>query len=207
MNIITISREFGSGGRELGKRLADELDFEYYDREIIQEIAEKNKLDENYVASIIESGITYTIPITYGRTFFYQPASSPDITQILASTGDIIKAIAAKGKSFVIVGRASDIILENYRPFNIFVYANMQSKILRCKSRISADEQFTDKELEKEIRRIDSDRAKHRKIFTNEKFGYAESYHLCVNTTGLNIKSTAHSVSLYARMWFENMGV
>ena len=55
MRIITISREFGSGGRELGKRLADILDFDYYDREIITAIAEKKGLDPNYVERILEN--------------------------------------------------------------------------------------------------------------------------------------------------------
>ena len=58
MRIITISREFGSGGRELGKRLAEQLGFNYFDREIITEIAKKTELDEHYIDSVLEKGIT-----------------------------------------------------------------------------------------------------------------------------------------------------
>ena len=71
MSIITISREFGSGGRELGKRLADELGYTYYDREIESEIAKRMNLDENYVATILEKRPPVNFPIHYGNTFLY----------------------------------------------------------------------------------------------------------------------------------------
>ena len=57
MNIITVGREFGSGGRELGKRLADELGYRYFDKEIISAVAEKTEFDENYVANVHENNI------------------------------------------------------------------------------------------------------------------------------------------------------
>ena len=69
MRIITISREFGSGGRELGKRLADELGFDYYDREIISSIAAKQGLDENYVENMLENSAWQTVPLTFRHSF------------------------------------------------------------------------------------------------------------------------------------------
>ena len=71
MNIITISREFGSGGRELGKRLADLLGYSYYDREIITAIAEKHNFAESYVENVLEGNIPFSAPVTFGRTFSY----------------------------------------------------------------------------------------------------------------------------------------
>ena len=68
MNIITVSREFGSGGRELAKRLAEQIGFAYYDKEIIEEVAGKTALAESYVAQISERKIA-TFPIRIGRTF------------------------------------------------------------------------------------------------------------------------------------------
>ena len=68
MSIITISREFGSGGRELGKRLADELGFAYYDREIVTAIAERNEVNEAYVEETLDKGFMQNIPIQYGRS-------------------------------------------------------------------------------------------------------------------------------------------
>ena len=69
MRIITVSREFGSGGREVGKRLADELGYYYYDREIVTAIARKTQMDEGYVASALDSGMFQEVPIHFGRTF------------------------------------------------------------------------------------------------------------------------------------------
>ena len=70
-NIITISREFGSGGRELGKRLSDVLGYDYYDKEIISEIAKKHKLDEDFVEKTLDKQIWKTIPLNYGRTISF----------------------------------------------------------------------------------------------------------------------------------------
>ena len=69
MKIITVSREFGSGGRELGKRLSDCLGWPYYDREIISAVARRNALDEGYVEDALEQGDFRGVPLTIGRTF------------------------------------------------------------------------------------------------------------------------------------------
>ena len=70
-NIITISREFGSGGRELGKRLADVLGYDYYDREIITEISKKYQLNEDFVEQTLNKQVWKTVPLNYGRTISY----------------------------------------------------------------------------------------------------------------------------------------
>ena len=67
-NIITVSREFGSGGREVGKRLADELGYAYYDREILEEIAKETNMSEWYVENVLEKGGT----LEYGAAFWTQ---------------------------------------------------------------------------------------------------------------------------------------
>ena len=69
MKVITISREFGSGGRELGKRMADVLGFDYYDKEIITAIAAKSGMDENYVESALESNFWQQVPLTFNSSF------------------------------------------------------------------------------------------------------------------------------------------
>lgn len=127
MKIITISREFGSGGREIGKRISDILNMNYYDREILTAIAKNTEMDERYIESIINNGSIHSFPLTFGRTFSY----SSDINNkavLLAQQHKIIKEIAARNKDFVIVGRSSNEILKEYKPFNIFVYANMKEK-------------------------------------------------------------------------------
>lgn len=78
MKIITVSREFGSGGRELGKRLSDCLGWPYYDREIISAVARRNALDEGYVEDALEQGDFRGVPLTIGRTFAYLPSMPHD---------------------------------------------------------------------------------------------------------------------------------
>lgn len=203
MNIITISREFGSGGRELGKRLADLLGYSYYDREIITKLAEKHNFDENYVENVLESGKAFTMPITYGRTFSYTDVSGQQAIQLLSSQYRLLREFAEKGNC-VIVGRGANIILEEFNPLNIFVYADMESKLKRCRERAPENEKLRDTELKRKIRQIDSGRAKQQRFITDKKWGAKEGYHLCINTSGSDIKSISPIVAEFAKNFFKN---
>ena len=203
MRIITISREFGSGGRELGKRLADALGFAYYDREIVSSIAEKCNLDEGYVENVLRKGLTINVPITFGHTFyFYSDPTSENELKVLNTQQQIIKELALRGDC-VMVGRSSGIILEKYNPLRLFVYADMEWKVKRCRERASAEEHLTDRELEKKIRQIAAGRARHQKLLTDRKWGAPEGYDLCINTTDLEIKKIIPGLKEMALCWFE----
>lgn len=204
MSIITISREFGSGGRELGKRLADELDYTYYDREIESEIAKRMNLDENYVATILEKRPPVNFPIHYGNTFLYLSTYHQQQmqTDIFAEKCKMLKEFAQKGNC-VIVGRAADIILQEFNPFNIFVYADMDYKIKRCQTYAEADENLTPAELKKMIKKVDNERSKYHEMFAGKTWADKERYHLCINTSGIQIKKIVPVVADYARCWFQ----
>ena len=203
MRIITISREFGSGGRELGKRLADALGFAYYDREIVSSIAEKCNLDEGYVENVLRKGLTINVPVTFGHTFyFYSDPTSENELKVLNTQQQIIKELALRGDC-VMVGRSSGIILEKYNPLRLFVYADMEWKVKRCRERASAEEHLTDRELETKIRQIDAGRARHQKLLTDRKWGAPEGYDLCINTTNLEIKKIIPGLKEMALCWFE----
>ena len=142
MKIITISREFGSGGRELGKRLAEELGIHCYDHEIIELIAKEHGFDERYVANISEKCIEAAYPTTIGHRFAMPPVQIMDQGfQVAAAQQQIIENFAKQGDC-VIVGRCADVILKDYHPLNLFVYADAESKIQRCIDR--APEGFFD---------------------------------------------------------------
>lgn len=203
MRIITISREFGSGGREIGKRLADALGFDYYDREIITEVAAKSNLDVSYVEKMLENGIPKSFPITFARTFSFPDVTQQNYSKLLVSQQQFISDIAKKGDDFVIVGRAADVILEKYRPLNLFVYADMDSKVERCKARAPKGENLTDRELRRQIKQVDLSRAVNRQLLADGGWGEKESYHLCVNTTGVQIKKLIPSLAAFAQSWFQ----
>lgn len=202
MNIITISREFGSGGRELGKRIADILGYSYYDREIITAIAEAHNYDENYVESVLENSFPISMPINYGRTFSYTDATGQQAIQLMSTQYKLLREFASKGNC-VIVGRSANIILEDSDPLNIFVYADMDSKIKRCRERAPANEKLSDFEMKRKIRQIDTGRAKHQKFLSEQKWGNKEGYHLCVNTSGLDIKALSPVIAEFAKGYFE----
>ena len=148
--IITIGREFGSGGREVGKRLSDELGIAYYDNEIITEIAKRTKLAEGYVQHVMENGPTALMPITIGRTFYM----------------------------------GVDPVMEQ----NNAIYADMESRMERCRKRAPEQEHFTDKELRRHIQDVDKRRSKYYQFFTGQTWGEKLNYDLCINTSGANIE-------------------
>ncbi len=185
--IITIGREFGSGGRELGRKLAENLGFEYYDKEIITEIAKNTSLSEQYVQQIMEKSPHDMFPITVAHTFSYIDTYALQQKQtVYAEQEKVIKSMAEKSDC-VIVGRCADYILRNYNPFKIFVYASMQSKIARCLEREQDKESFTEKKMRKYIKNVDKNRARYYDFYTGLVWGDKLNYDICVNTTGLNL--------------------
>ena len=202
MSIITVSREFGSGGREVGKRLADELGYAYYDREIVTAIAQKTQLDEGYVASALDGGMFRGIPVHFGRTFSYSGTLMANTTKLFVEQHKIIRELAERGNC-VIVGRAANAILEEYHPFNLFVYADMDAKVKRCMDRAPEGEQLSEREMIRHIKKVDADRAKYYEMFSDIRWGAKEGYHLCVNTTGANIKTLVPMIAQYAKNWME----
>ncbi|MBQ8207720.1 MAG: cytidylate kinase-like family protein [Clostridia bacterium] len=201
MKIITISREFGSGGRELGKRLADALGIPCYDHQIIDLVAEKENLDKAYVANRSEKDIRAFYPTTIARGFSRPNYALQQTIQIMASEQEIIRKLAGESDC-VIVGRAADIILSEYKPFRIFVCADELSKLSRCYSRAETDEKMTDKEILRKCREIDRHRASYRSMFTDKKWGLASGYDLCVNTTEKEIKSLIPALTAYINAWY-----
>lgn len=195
-HIITVSREFGSGGRELGKRLADALGYSYYDREIVSALAEKTGLDEEYLANRTETGAMSQFPIHFARTFAQLPTISDDSVQLMSMQTSLIKDIAAKGDC-VIVGRAADSILEEFSPFRIFVYADEASKLERCRQRAEDGEDLSDRDMLRAMKRIDKARAEFHDIISEYKWGEKESYDLCINTTGLEIRQIIPALADY----------
>lgn len=202
MSIITINREFGSGGRELGKRLSDALGFAYYDKEIIAAVAKKLSMDEGYLERATERGIFSQIPLTFSRTLTRFSLASVNDSYLLAQQHKIIKELAVKGDC-VIVGRGADAVLRELDPFTLFVYADMPSKINRCRARAAEDENLNDRELERKIKQVDKARAENYALLSSSAWGDMHSYHLCVNTSYVEIKSIVPIVAAYANTWLE----
>lgn len=203
MNIITVSREFGSGGRELGKRLADALGYAYYDKEILSVVSSNLKSDETYVSRKLDAAALHSIPLTYGRTIG-RTRLSMETAQIMAEQHKVIREIARKGENFVIVGRNADVVLKDYHPVNLFVYADMDAKIRRSMSRKENDIS-SEKEMAKLIAQIDKGRKKSRELLTNLAWGEKANYHLCINTSDVEIKKMVAPVAELVKTFIGGM--
>mgnify|MGYP004616429651 FL=1 len=200
--IVTISREFGSGGKEVGKRLADALGYSYYDSEIITLLAKETGMSEEYIKNISEKG-AYPYAFQFAKSFAMYSTVQNNQTELLVAQSKILKKIAEKGNA-IIVGRGANTILKDYNPMNIFVYADMKSKIKRCREKAEEDENLTDKELEHKIKSIDKNRKALNDLISNAEWGSKENYNLCINTSNIEIKSMVPALAEYIEKWFEN---
>ena len=194
--IITIGREFGSGGRELGKRLSDHLGIAYYDKEIIDEIAKRTQLAEGYVRQVVEQQTALFFPITVGRTFHSTGSDYmlKQLTAVYAEQANVLREMAEKSDC-IIVGRCGDYILKDHNPIRLFVYADMDAKVKRCREKADEHENLSDSELIKKIRRVDRDRAKYYRYYTGQEWGNRENYDMCINTSSVPVKELAEALA------------
>nr|WP_242969294.1 cytidylate kinase-like family protein [Anaerofilum sp. An201] len=132
--------------------------------------------------------VIWAPPIHIGQSFYAlgNPAFEQTIT-VYQEQACIIKELAAESNC-VIVGRCADHILKEYKPFRIFVYADMESKMKRCREKGPEEETLSDKELRQKISGIDKKRAKYYEFYTGHPWGDKLNFDLCLNTTQTVVK-------------------
>lgn len=201
--IITICREFGSGGREIGKRLAEILQIPYYDDEIVTELAKRTQLAVSYVEQFSEKSPEPRkyFPITISRSFYaagsYHKHMSNELFKNMNIHNEQIKLLKelAEKSDCVIVGRASNHVLRDFDPLRVFIYAEMESKIKRCREKAPDHENMSDKELEKQISEVDKTRAAYYKSVSGRTWGEKTDYDIMINTTYYPIKLVAQIIA------------
>ena len=194
--LITICREFGSGGREVGTRLAEILQIPFYDKEIVTQLAKRTKLAEDYVNQFSEQNVQRQyFPITVGRTL--HKSINPKAMQNLnlrIEQNRLLRELAEKSDC-VIVGRCANYVLSDLEPLRIFIYAEIDAKIKRCKEKALTDEKLTDKELTKQIHAIDKSRAGYYKSVTGNEWGERNDYDIMINSTYYPAKQIAQMIN------------
>lgn len=191
-NIITVSREFGSGGRSVAKAVAERLGFDYYDQEIIMRVAEESGLAKDVVAEYDEymshkNSLLFTLSQSGGGSL-YGALSFANMVQMAQTK--VIKRLAEKGNC-VIVGRASDYILRDREDcLHVFVYAN---KAFRA-DRIVNVYGETDKKIENRIKDMDKRRKLYYSSFTGREWGFCHNYHLSLDSSVLGIEGCADMI-------------
>lgn len=185
--VVTISREYGSGGREIGRMIADELNVPFYDSEIINRLAAEEGFDSTYVQDN-DQRIRSSAREAFYR--FYAGAvpdsEMPKVEQLYHAEQRVIKRLAAQG-SCVIVGRLSNYILRDHKNrLDLFIRANMPDKITHVRER----EGLSAVAAKTKIQKVEHDRTEHCRYFTHREWGDSRSYDVSVNTSRYGIKKT-----------------
>ncbi len=192
--IITIGREFGSGGHEIGARVAKRLGIAFYDKELISLAAEKSGLSDEFIEQHEQrshgsflAGLAASATFTSG---YFSPQNMPLSESIFISQAQVIRDLAEK-ESAVIVGRCADYILSGREnTINIFIFAPMEKRVQRVMEVYSLDEA----EAMKKLSTSDKERGNHYFRYTDRKWGKAQNYDLCINSALLGLDKTADMI-------------
>ncbi len=194
--VITIGRQFGSGGHEVGSRLAKKMGIPFYDKEILRLTAKNSRFAESYLEKMDEqkpsflnvgsaglmSGAGGTSSAQGAITQFYN--LSPN-DQIFLETSKVMNSLAEKGPC-VIVGRCADYILRDLDPVNFFICADIKDRVAR-KLALDEHSEMTEQEMEKLIRQTDKSRSKYYEYYSHGIWGSADNYHMCINTSVVGV--------------------
>ena len=185
IKIITISREFGSGGRTIGKKLAEDLGIPCYDKEIIEKIADTTKLDKRFIE---EQGEYAPSRNAFAYAFVGRNVGGMSLSDYLWSKQrEKILEIAEK-ESCVIVGRCADYILRDRDDvLNVFIHASEEFK----EKRIVEVYGETDKSPKKRLSEKDKKRSVNYSYYTDQVWGKAQNYHVTLDSGKLGIERCA----------------
>lgn len=206
-SVITIGRQFGSGGREIGQELAKEWGIKCYDKELLEIAAKESGIskelfenhDEKPTNSLLYSLAMDSYTMGFGaNSYFDMPLNH----KVFLAQFDAIKKIALQGPC-VIVGRCADYALSEYQnAVHIFIHADMKSKI----SRISRIYQIPDAKAKDMIVKKDKERASYYNFYTNKKWEDMEGYQLSVDSGVLGIEGSVELIKNYVELREKNIG-
>lgn len=182
--IITISREYGSGGRYIGKLIANKLGIKLYDKDFIVEVAKETGLAEEY----IEDHEQKRGSLAGLNNGYYFGLDNSD--ELFIKESELIKKVASE-ESCVIIGRCADFILqEQENVIKVFVYSNIEDRVKRATEIYKLEKN----KAEKEIKRIDKLRANHYKHYTEKEWNDPTNYDICINSDTLGVEKSAELI-------------
>ena len=203
--IITIARQYGSGGREIGERVAELLGIPLYDKELIKDAAAKGTLNEEVIRSADESAansLLYTLAmgsnVLGGAMNFGYKMPLNDKLFILQS--ETIKEYAERG-SCVIIGRCSDYVLRNEKNvLRLFIYGDLDHRKERVALR---HPEIKSSQIVDVINKTDKRRASYYNFYTGNKWGKYDNYDMAINSSTLGIEGTANIIAASAKKLME----
>ena len=194
-SIITIGREYGSGGRQIGQEVAKYFGIKCYDKELLEHAANESgickELFENHDERPTNSFLYSLVMDTY--SFGYSSSGFTDMPmnhKVFLAQFDAIKKLASEGPC-VMVGRCADYALEdNPELLSVFIHADMDARIRR----IARDFDLTDAKAKDMIRKTDKQRSSYYNYYTNKRWGDANSYQFCLDSSKLGIEGTVEAI-------------
>ncbi|MCD8073589.1 MAG: cytidylate kinase-like family protein [Lachnospiraceae bacterium] len=193
--VVTIGRQFGSGGHEIGEKLAKKLGIKFYDKELIKVIAKQSGLCEKVLESYDEkptNSLLYSIVMdVYPSAMYTGPTLDQQIYQ---ANYDAIKQLGEE--SCVIVGRCADYILRDMPELvSVFVHANSDFRA----ERIAEEYQLPDAKVRDMLVKTDKKRASYYNFQSEKKWGAASSYNLCIESSSIGIEGSVELIENYIR--------
>lgn len=198
--IITITRQYGSGGHDIGKMLADKLNIPFYDKELITLAAKESGVSPEVFEHVDEkatNSLLYALSLglyDYGSGF---PASMGDLPvndKLYILQHKIIKDMAEM-QNFVIVGRCADYILRDKKNVvKVFIYADIESRINRVLQR---HDDIDPTRAKQAVLKADKTRSNYYSFYSGQKWGLPENYDLCINSSKLGIEQAADLIMDY----------
>lgn len=194
--IITISREFGSGGRKIGEEVAKKLGINYYDKAIIDTAAQASGLSPEFIEKeeqTFSNSILFNLATSGGQ---FGVGGTSLVDRIYVSESKAIKDFADKGPC-VIVGRCADYVLRDRRCFNVFVYADEEFKT----NRVMEEHKIDKKQAIRMIKARDKTRARHYNYYCDRLWGERKNYHLLVNSAAFGIDKAVQMIIDSSKMF------
>lgn len=194
-HIITIGRQFGSGGREIGEKLAKKLNVPFYDKDLLKRAAKESGLceeifenfDEKPTSSFLYSLVMDPYSLGYTNNGFEMPLNH----KVFLAAFDAIKKIADEGPC-VIVGRCADYALQDYDGLvNLFIHAPMEARI----ERIAKKYELTNEKARDMIYKKDKQRASYYNYYSTKKWADLKNYHMAIDSSFLGIDGTVDMIS------------
>ncbi|MCL2864311.1 MAG: cytidylate kinase-like family protein [Lachnospiraceae bacterium] len=199
--VITIGREFGSGGRDIGKALAKDFAIPYYDKELLSRAAKDSGICEEVFESHDErptSSFLYSLVMdSYSMGYMGNNYSEMPINQkIFLAQFDAIKKIAEEGPC-VIIGRCADYALENHANLlSIFIHGDLDARI----KRVVRDFEINEHKAKDLIAKTDKRRASYYNYYSNKKWGNCDSYDLAIDSVKLGVNGSIELIKAYIRI-------
>lgn len=188
--VITISREFGSGGHEIGKYIAKSLGISFYDKEIVDLTAKQTGYTQEYIKENEQKLTNSLMYDLYEQNFSYVNNELPPKDILFLIQSKIIRDIC-KDESCVIVGRCANFILKDHlNCINIFIHANNEYRKLKIKNEYRLEKSFTDEDLEQS----DKQRANYSKHFAKKEWSDAKNYHMTLDSSLYGSKESARKI-------------